>query len=44
MAREQRRQSIVEQMQEKEAKSLFVNYVILLVLLLLLWVVYFGLW
>lgn len=42
MAREQRRSSIVDQMQEKEAQSLMVNYAILLVLLLLLWVVYMS--
>lgn len=41
---ERRRSSIVETMKEKEAQSLFVNYFILLVLLGLLWIVYFGLW
>lgn len=41
--REQRRQSIVEQMQEKEAQSLLVTYAILMALLALLYFVYFGL-
>lgn len=48
MGREQqrRRSSIIDTIkdQDKEAKSLFVNYAILLVLLLLLWAVYVGLW